>query len=333
MCTIRDVARLANVSVATVSRVINKNSNVSNNTKQRVDKAIKELGYKPNSIAKGLASKKTRTLALILPDISNPFFGELARAVEDSAALKDYTVILCNTENDVMKEKGYIEKMKGRFVDGILFAGHTLQEPEILTLEKEEIPIIVLDRAPGKNLCSVVRSDNRAGARLAIQHLLDIGCKKIAHIYGPQKAATAKERLLGYEDMVGDSSWYTPSLLEPGHFTIKKGMEAVQKLLERHPDIDGIFAGNDLIAIGALKQLKQLKIEVPDQIALIGFDGIELTEITEPEITTIAQPIYTMGSIAVSLLIKKIEGILVANQVYEIDVELLIRGSTVKKIS
>ncbi|MCG7335754.1 LacI family transcriptional regulator [Sporosarcina sp. ACRSM] len=328
MATIRDVAKLANVSIATVSRVINQNGYVNGETKKKVNNAIELLKYKPNSIAKGLASGKTKTMALILPDISNPFFSELARAVEDSASSQGYTVFLCNTDSDTNKEKDYIRKMKDRFVDGILFAGHTLQEPEIKTLEEEKIPLVVLDRAPGEDICLVVRSNNREGAKLAVRHLLEIGCNKIAHIYGPQEVATARERLLGFEEAVKEFSWYTPSLLEQGDFTIKGGMDAVGLLLKRHPDVDGIFTGNDLMALGALKKLKQLKIKVPDQISLIGFDGIELTEITEPEITTIAQPIYQIGSLATSLLIKKIEGSLLLHKSHEIDVELVVRGST-----
>ncbi|HEY4553116.1 MAG TPA: LacI family DNA-binding transcriptional regulator [Bacillaceae bacterium] len=330
MATIRDVAKLANVSVATVSRVINKNGYVNEETEKRVIQAIQMLNYEPNSIAKGLSSRKTKTLALILPDISNPFFSELARAVEDSASNRGYTVLLCNTDSNTYKEKDYIAKMKGRFVDGILFAGHTLQETDIKALEADKIPLVVLDRAPGEDLCLVVRSKNREGAKLAVEHLVEVGCKKIAHIYGPQDAATARERLLGYEEAAMEYPWYTPSLLERGDFTIKGGMEAAERLMERHPDIDGIFAGNDLMAIGVLKKLKRMNIQVPNQIALVGFDGIELTEITEPELSTIAQPIYQIGAIAISLLIKKIEGILVESQSYEMDVELIARGSTAR---
>lgn len=328
MATIRDVAKLANVSIATVSRVINQNGYVNDETGKRVIDAIELLKYKPNSIAKGLASGKTQTLALILPDISNPFFSELARAVEDSASHYGYTVLLCNTDSDVNKEKEYIAKMKGRIVDGILFAGHTLEDVAVKNLEDEKIPIVVLDRAPGEDRCLVVRAKNRKGAQTAVKHLLDIGCNKIAHIHGPQEVMPARERLLGYKDTVEDFLWYTPSLHEQGDFTIKSGMDAVENLLRRHPDIDGIFTGNDLMALGVLKKLKQMNVDVPKQIALIGFDGIELTEITEPEITTIAQPIYEIGSLATSLLVKKIEGTKLMHELYEVDVKLIIRGTT-----
>ncbi|MCK9909506.1 substrate-binding domain-containing protein, partial [Microbacteriaceae bacterium K1510] len=142
---------------------------------------------------------------------------------------------------------------------------------------------------------------------LAVTHLLQAGCKKIAHIYGPQEYNTAKERLAGYEEVVQQHAWYTPSLLVPGDFRIDSGLRAVQELLAKHPDIDGIFAGNDLMAIGAIKGLHRMGIKVPEDVAVCGFDGIALTEITEPELTTIAQPIYEMGALAARVLIQKIE--------------------------
>ncbi len=328
MATIRDVAKLAGVSVATVSRVLNKNGYVNQDTKEKVQQAIRMLQYEPNTMAKGLASRKTETLALILPNISNPFFAELGRAVEDVAQTYGYTVVLCNSDNDTDKEQKYIQIMKSRYVDGILFASHTLLTVDVVELNKSAIPLVVLDRAPLNAPCLVVRSKNNEGAKLAVQHLLDSGCTKIGHIYGPQETATAKERLIGYEEAVRAFHWYSPTLMEPGHFTIKGGMAAAEKLIQRHPDIDGIFAGNDLMALGVLKKLQQMGVSVPNQVALVGFDGIDLTTITEPEITTVAQPIYELGALSTRLLIKKIEGASVDNDTYECDVTLIPRGST-----
>ncbi|GIP40219.1 LacI family transcriptional regulator [Paenibacillus sp. J31TS4] len=328
MATIRDVAKLAAVSVATVSRVLNNNGYVNKETKEKVQQAIQLLQYEPNTMAKGLAGKKTETLALVLPDISNPFFSEVARAVEDVAQLYGYTVVLCNTDSDTDKEQTYIQVMKRRYVDGMLFASNTLRAADVLMLNKANIPLVVLDRAPANVPCLVVRSKNNEGAKLAIRHLLDTGCRRIAHIYGPQETATGKERLIGYEEAVRSFPWYSPTLMEPGQFSIQGGMAAAEKLMERHPDIDGIFAGNDLMALGALKKLQQLGIPVPGRVSLIGFDGIELTRITEPELSTIAQPIYEIGATATRLLIKKIEGVQLENETYECEVELMARGST-----
>lgn len=331
MATIKDVAKLAGVSVATVSRVINKNGYVNDDTKQRVEQAVSKLQYEPNAMARGLATKKTETIALILPDISNPFFPELARAVEDVARTYGYNVILCNSDNEANKERGYIHVLKQRYIDGILFASHTLREEDVNLMMKENIPFVVLDRAPVKANCSVVRSKNHEGAQIAFKHLLDVGCKKIAHIYGPQELATAKERLMGYEELAKHFDWYTPSLMVQGDFTIHGGGQAVEQLMRRHPDVDGIFLGNDLMALGAMKKLQQLGIRVPDQVAICGFDGIQLTTITEPEMTTIVQPTYDIGMLATRLLIKKIEGVSEENQIHEFDVTLIPRGSTERK--
>lgn len=331
MPTIKDVARLAGVSVATVSRVLNNKGYVNTDTKQKVDEAIAKLQYRPNVVARGLAGKKTGTIALILPDISNPFFPEMARGVEDVASDLGYTVILCNSDDQGDKEKSYIEILKQKFIDGLIFASHTLQPDDIKHISNNGIAMVVLDRAPAADGYCLVRSRNQEGAKLAVQHLLDIGCQKIAHIYGPRETITAQERLMGYEEMVKDLPWYSPSLMVPGNFSIDGGALAVEQLLERHPDVDGIFAANDLMAVGALKRLMKLGIRVPDQMALCGFDGINLTEIIEPELSTIAQPIYDMGATAARLLINKIEGKTLDDQVVEMDVQLLTRQSTNRK--
>jgi LacI family transcriptional regulator len=326
--TIRDVARLAGVSVATVSRVINNRGYINRETEKKVREAMQKLQYEPNQVARGLAGKRTMTIALILPDISNPFFPELARAVEDVAGRNGYTVILCNSDDLGTKEKSYIEVLRKKYIDGIIFASNTLGTEEIEQMREYNIPLVMLDRAPSTDGCSVVRAKNREGARLAVNHLLEVGCKKIAHIYGPPELHTAKNRLIGYEETVKAYPWYSPTLMVPGYFTIEGGMKATATLLKVHPDVDGIFAGNDSMAIGVLKELHRLGIDVPNKVAVCGFDGINLTKITQPELTTIAQPIYEMGKIAGDILIKKINGLMDDDCIYELDVSLIKRGST-----
>lgn len=329
--TIRDVARLAGVSVATVSRVLNKRGYVNHETEQKVRKAMKQLRFEPNQVARGLAGKQTKTIALILPDISNPFFPEIARAVEDVARLNGFTVILCNSDDLGSREKTYIEVLKKKYIDGIIFASNTLSAEEIEQMRADNIPLVILDRAPSAETCSVIRVKNLEGARMAVRHLLEVGCRKIAHIYGPQELHTAKSRLIGYEETVRSFPWYTPSLLVPGHFSIEGGMRATEMLFELHPNVDGIFAGNDLMAVGVLKALHKMGLRVPEQVAVCGFDGVTLTEITQPELTTIAQPIYQMGEMAAKILIDKINGLLVSDEIYELDVVLIKRGSTDRK--
>ncbi|AJS59364.1 LacI family DNA-binding transcriptional regulator [Paenibacillus sp. IHBB 10380] len=331
MATIRDVAKLAGISVSTVSRYLNKSGYVNAETELNIKRAIEQLKYIPSGVARGLAGKNTKTFALVLPDISNPFFPELARAVEDVATTYGFTVIFCNSDGDVDKERNYIDILKGQFIDGIIFASNTLSQGDVNKLAAYNIPFVCLDRAPTNEACSVVRSNNLEGAELAVKHLLESGCRKIGHIYGPQELVTAKERLLGYEKSVKGFGWFSPSLMVPGDFSIRSGIAATELLIQQHPDIDAIFAGNDLMAVGALKALHRLGIQVPEQVSVCGFDGIFMTEITEPELTTIAQPIYEMGAMVSRILIKKIEGCIIEDKVHELDVKLIERSSTKRR--
>ncbi|WP_308424677.1 LacI family DNA-binding transcriptional regulator [Paenibacillus aceti] len=329
LSTIKDVAQLAGVSVATVSRMINQNGYVSEGAQKRIAEAMTQLGYEPLN-RRRLADLSMPTIALILPDITNPFFSELARAVEDVCQQRGYTAFFCNSDNQDYKEKSYLEALRKRRIDGIIYASNYLTQDELDKLEREKIPVVVLDRTSDEQKCTLIRCNNYAGAQMAVKHLLDIGCRKIAHIYGPQEIVTAQERLNGYEDFVKSFSWYTPSLMAPGHFQLDGGMQAVETLLLRHPDIDGIFAGNDFMAIGALKALHRRGIRVPENIAVCGFDGIKLAEIIEPELTTIAQPIYKMGEQAARTIIQQVESAEARSQseVIEINVSLITRDST-----
>ncbi|AHV97653.1 LacI family DNA-binding transcriptional regulator [Paenibacillus sabinae] len=331
MATIRDVAKLSGVSVATISRVINKNGYVTPETEIKVINAINQLNYSPNAVARGLARKKTNTIALVLPDITNPFFSELARAVEDAAKHYGYTLNLCNSDNEESKEKAYFDILKDRYVDGIIIASDTSAYRRHY-LKNSKIPLVTIDQTPRNESSVIVTSKNIKGAKLAVRHLFEIGCKKIAHIYGPLEYKPSLDRLRGYEQAVKSQEWYSSSLTVQGNFKIESGIEAVKTLLERHPDIDGIFAGNDLMAIGALKGLLKMGKKVPEDVAICGFDNINLTEIMEPEITTVAQSIYGMGTLAVELLMKKIgESPVEADDnihLHELDVTLIQRGST-----
>lgn len=335
MANIREVAKLANVSVATVSRVLNKSGYVKRDTEQKIVEAMQQLHYEPSALARGLAGKSMTTIALVVPDITNPFFPELARAVEDVCQENGFTVLLCNTDDRGSKESAYIEVLKKRNIDGIIFATNSLNGRDVRSLEQRNIPFVVLDRAPAQASCSVVRSNNYRGAVLAVQHLLDIGCRKIAHIYGPQHIVTAKERLDGYMDTVRDHAWFTPNLMAPGHFQLAGGLTAANALLDLHRDIDGIFVGNDLMAVGALKALQRRGIRVPDDVALCGYDGIPITEMTEPELSTVMQPIYEMGKLSAQILIQRITGKRMMdtppNDIYELDVTLHIRKSTQRR--
>ncbi|MGJ7918970.1 LacI family DNA-binding transcriptional regulator [Neobacillus sp. LXY-4] len=324
MATIKDVANEAEVSVATVSRVLNNVGYVNEETRKRVEKAISKLNYKPNAVARSLFKKQSKTIALIVPDIKNPFFPEIARAIEDVMSREEYTLILCNSDEKVEKEKKYLEVMKQKYVDGVIIVTSTLTPKYI---EENGTPIVALDRPIGNDIPSI-SVNNYEGARQAVQYLKSIGCNKIAHIRGPENIINADERFNGYMAEVGQEPWFNEDYIVTGNFNVVETTEVTKKLLDKHPDIDGIFAGNDYMAVGVIKAAVELGLRVPADLSVIGFDGIQLCQLTSPEITTIAQPIYEMGHKAAELLLELIEGRPVDKMHQEFAVKLIERQST-----
>ncbi len=282
------------------------------------------LNYVPNDVARSLSKKSTKTIALFVPDITNPFFNELALAVEKVTQLYGYTTILCNTNESAKIERQYIQNLKQKYIDGFIMATNTLTEEEI---DQLDIPMVAVDRS-STPVVPTVTSKNRDGAHLAVQALLQQGCNKIAHIRGPKGLWIAEERCQGYLDLVENMPWFTPKLIANGNFQLKEAAEAAKKLFKEHPDIDGVFAGNDLMAIGTLRALQEHGIRVPDQVQIIGYDGISLAEMVYPELSTVSQSIYEMGMLAARILIKKIEQIHLDEENHQLEVKLVQRGTT-----
>ncbi|GHI00452.1 LacI family DNA-binding transcriptional regulator [Neobacillus kokaensis] len=324
MVSIKDVASQAGVSVATVSRVLNSKGYVSEDTRKKVEQAIAELNYKPNEVARSLFKKQSKTIGLIVPDITNPYFPELARAVEDTAAKLGYTVILCNSDGKTEKEQHYLDVLMQKYVDGIIVSSNTISERQIKSLQ---IPFVSIDREISKDIPTIV-VENKKGAKLATQYLQNKGCMRIAHISGPLNVVNANERCEGYKEVVRNEQWFNESYIGNGHFEMDSAIEATLELLQLHPEIDGIFAANDTMAIGAIKAVHKIGKRTPDDIAIVGFDGISLSKATTPELTTIEQPIYEMGEKAASMLIEFIEEKPVEKTFYRLDVGLVERESS-----
>ncbi|MCR8842412.1 LacI family transcriptional regulator [Paenibacillus sp. SC116] len=327
MTTIRDVSKLAGVSVATVSRLLNQSGYVSKEAEIAIMAAIQKLNYKPNNIARSLAGKKTAAVALMVPDILNPFFPEIARAAEDAAAAEGYTLVLCNTDDNPAKEKQYIETLINKQIDGIIISSYTIQPEQIIALQDRSIPVVAIDKSFPDHPIVTITAANRHGGEMAVNHLLSIGSRKIAHISGPTHVHASRERTLAYEEICKELPWFTPSLIGYGNFTVAGGYQAMKDIYKKHPDVDGVFAGNDLMAAGALKALIELGVRVPEQVKLIGFDGIRM-DMVYPEITTISQQIYSFGETAMNYLIRLINNEPVERKNYEFDVELLRKGTT-----
>lgn len=324
MASIKDVAKLAGVSVATVSRVLNDKGYVGQHTREKVEQSIKELNYKPNEVARSLFKKHSNTIGLIVPDIMNPFFPELARAVEDTASKFGYNVILCNTDEDRDKEQAYLDMLQQNYVNGIIVSSNTMTAKQIIELN---IPVVSIDREISKGLPTIV-VENKKGASVATRFLISKGCKRIAHIRGPRGVVNAEERCEGYTEVVNQEPWFSKSFIVNGNFDMESSLEATLKLLTLHPEIDGIFAANDIMAIGAIKAANQLGRRVPQELAIIGFDGIRLSSAIIPELTTIVQPIYELGETATTMLVSLMDQQQVEQTYYRLDVELIERNST-----
>lgn len=301
---IKKVAELAGVSTATVSRVLNNKENVNLHTKNKVENVINELKYEPNDVARMLYKGRSNMIALLMPDITNPFFPELARAIEDEAEKEGYACILCNTDGNHLKEKNYIKAITQKQVDGVIIVSNTISENEI---DEINMPVVMLDRKTKANVHSIT-IDNQSGVKNAISYLKSLGCKKIGHLKGPKDDINAQQREYYYLKEVNQEKWFDLDLLYSGDYDFDTSVKATKKILTNHSDIDGLFAGNDLMAFGALKAAHDLKVDVPNSLSVIGFDGISFGKTVIPSLTTMEQPIYEIGVYAVKTLLGQIDG-------------------------
>ncbi|MFZ5753132.1 MAG: LacI family DNA-binding transcriptional regulator [Bacillota bacterium] len=309
--TIKDIARAADVSIATVSRVLNnKADGITEETKAKIRKAVKELNYRPNAIARGLITKKTHTIGLVLPDISNPFFPEIARGVEDVAKEAGYNVFLCNTDDDSKKERGYVKALRERQVDGIIFTASALKNSEDITEHVGKMPFILVDRKPD-NLPDApgVFLDNLKGGYLAAKHLIEKGHREIALISGPLQSYNARQRLEGFKKALQEAGIrYKDKLIREGDYKRSGGYRAMEKLLREGVEFTAVFASNDLMAVGVMEMLREKGIAIPEQVAVVGFDNIYLSTVVAPRLTTISQPTYQMGAQAAQMLLTCLQG-------------------------
>lgn len=327
MASIREVAKLAGVSPATVSRVMNGTANVDDEKKERVLQAIAETGFVPNAVARSLFKKSARTIGLIIPSITNPFFTQMASAIEKTADKHGYRLIFCNTGTDLEKEKASLTMLESMNADGIIL---TTSHDEIETYVKQcKVPVIVTDRLFKENAdYNHVHCDHYAGGRMAMEHLVSCGCEKVVCVKGPQQISSAKARYDGYRDVCKEKNIeeYTIDC----DYDFGKGLSMAEELIKQYPDADGIIACNDMVALSIYKVLRNKGINVPEQIQLIGFDGIYLSDLLTPELTTIAQPIEEIGQKAAELIIHKEENVKGENE-YIFQPKLVIRQTTRKK--
>lgn len=309
MITIADVAKRAGVSKMTVSRVINDSGYISKETRERVEHAIQELGYIPNALARSLRFKQTRTIGLIVTDITNPFFTTLARGVEDTASEQDFSVIFCNTDESLDEEARYVNVLMQKQIDGLLLvpAGGSLESIDFLRGHK--LPFVLLDRRIPNIKADVVYSNHEQGAYELTQHLIELGHERIALLSGPAEVTSASDRVAGYRRALteaGMGQHVTPVYYSP--FTREGGYEAARQALAATPQPTALFAANNFIAVGALRALRDAGLKIVDDISIVTFDDLAESFIVEPFMTMIKQPAYDIGQQATSLLLDKLEG-------------------------
>lgn len=306
MVTIHDVALKAGVSVTTVSRVLNNRGYLSEGTRSKVFQTIEELNYHPNEIARSLLRKRSNIIGLIIPDVSHPFFAELANHVEYYAHQDGFKVLLCNSRLDPVKEKEYIDMLKRNMVDGIVMGSHTLQVDEYRNLHS---PIVTIDRQIDANI-PYISSDNYRGGELAAELLISKGCRKIAHICGNlELQLLANNRSTAFQDVMSKHNVeHIIIQTDMNVFDHAKYGQIIEKLLQEHPDVDGIFATSDIIAAFALKGCTKAGKRVPNDIRIIGYDDIGAVSWFEPELSSIKQPISEIGRLAIELIRKQRDG-------------------------
>jgi LacI family transcriptional regulator len=305
--TIQDVARQAGVAPITVSRVINNHSYVSQQTRQRVEAAIAELQYVPNMLASSLRSNRTNTLALILSDISNPFWTTVARGAEDAASKQGFNVILCNTDENEAKQEEYLSLLLRKRVDGFLFVPTRSDPHSIEKIQKQKVPVVVMDRQIRGAGVDIVRGDSEGGAYQLAQYLISLGHRRIAVLSGPQDLSVSIDRVNGVLRAL--SAAVIPvdgQLISYGKFTIESGLERAIQLMVYRPQPTAIVAGNNFIAIGALKALREQGIQVPEDISLASIDDLPPPMFIDPFFTVVAQPAYEIGRRATELLLRRI---------------------------
>ncbi len=304
--TIYDVAREAGVSMATVSRVVNGNPNVKPTTRKKVLAAIEQLGYRPNAVARGLASKKTTTVGVIIPDVSSIFFSELARGIEDIATMYKYNIILSNSDQNLDKELHLINTMLGKQVDGIVFMGGKISEEHISSFKQSSVPVVLAATVDETQQIPSVNIDYEQAVYDAVSYFVDHGHQKIAAVIGPtEDPVNGDAKLNGYRRALEDGGLtYDDGYVAVGDYTYDSGREAVDQLNQLAVPPTAIFTATDEMALGVIHQIQDNKQVVPDEIEVISCENTRLAQMVRPTLSTVVQPLYDIGAVAMRLLTK-----------------------------
>jgi LacI family transcriptional regulator len=333
--TIKDIARVAGVSVTTVSRALNGYSDVNEKTRQKIAAVARELNYSPNTLARGLVMQKSKTIGLLVSGISREsvkdnFTFEVLCGVNERASTLGYDLILFNTNTMMQREKTYTQLCRERRVDGAIIQGIKKEDPYLKEVVESDIPCVLVDIPVHSNSVGYVTTDNALGAKKAVEHLASLGHKHIGMINGHEDAFVSQERLNGYREALKECGFsFRSEWVVSGNFEEKKAEKAARELINRHKEVTAIFCASDLMALGALKACKELGLHVPKEMSIVGYDNIVLASYSSPNLTTVGQEVYQIGYEAADLLIEMLEG-KETNMKRYLDTKLIIRESTDK---
>jgi len=336
MASIKEVADKAGASISTVSNVINGTKYVSDELKTKINKIIEELHYEVDPVARSLKSKKTMTIGVVITNINRIFFPQVIKGIQDAASKYGYNLTFFNTNDKFEEEKRFVQMLESTWADGIILdsvadinnTGY-FQYLSVLGNSKKSIPVVSLERRIEISGIGSVVVNNFHGGSIAVKHLIDSGCKRIVHITGPLSSCIAQDRRNGYMDELkkhgldaGDER------IVQGDYSPLSGYHAMKQLLLAGIDVDGVFAANDQMAIGAMKAIRENGLMIPENIRVVGFDNTFVASIVEPSLTTINVPKYKMGNAAVEMLVKRIEQRVEDSNLVELTINLIVRQST-----
>lgn len=327
--TISDVARIAGVSTTTVSHVINKTRYVSEELVERVNRAVDELNYQPSNLARSLRTRSSGTIGIVIPDITNPFFAEVVRGIEDYCFKEGYSAFLCNSDGMPEKEYHYLNLLREKSVDGLVLVSSGDDQDSQEWLSKNDSPCVVIDRDVKIEGADAVLVDNRLGGYYAASHLVNLGHRSIGCITGPSQLTPSWQRRQGYTEALTDNGLEVrEDLIVTGDFRSGSGHAGVIQLMAAEKKPTAIFACNDIMAIGAIAAARELGLDVPGDISIVGFDDIALASLIVPQLTTVAQPKRLLGKTGAKLLLKKIRHETGQGKNVVLKPELIVRQST-----
>jgi LacI family transcriptional regulator len=328
MATLQDVAKKAGVAPITVSRVVNNSGYVAQEVRERVEAAVEELGYVPNILARSLRSRQTNTLALVLSDVTNPFFTTVARGAGDSAAEAGFMLILCNTDEREQEEQRYLKMLVQRRVDGVLLVPAGKAVRQIQQLRQHGTQVVVLDRRLSEPVADVVRGDSLGGSRALCRHLVQQGHRVSAVLTGPKQVSTSRDRVQGFREAMAEAGLETMCRAFYGQYSQSSGYAMAGEALNQTPRPTALFATNNFIAIGALNCLRDRGVKVPEDVALVAFDDLPPGLVTFPFLTVVSQPAYEMGRKGAELLLRRLNGDAEPYQEVVLPVEMTLRRSS-----